>query len=89
MINDAGKQAVKSNHNLVTEGLPAVRALLEQIEELDVVEIYGRVVGVRGLMVEVAGPCMPCRLAPASSSRPKGRSRSHARWSDFPAAMRC
>jgi flagellum-specific ATP synthase len=33
-----------------------VRALLEQIEELDGCEIYGRVVGVRGLMVEVAGP---------------------------------
>src|SRR4030095_9187620 len=28
----------------------------EQIAELDEVEIYGRVVGVRGLMVEVAGP---------------------------------
>jgi flagellum-specific ATP synthase len=33
-----------------------VRALAEQINELDGVEIYGRVVGVRGLMVEVAGP---------------------------------
>ena len=33
-----------------------MRALLEQIAELDVVETYGRVVGVRGLMVEVAGP---------------------------------
>lgn len=33
-----------------------MRALLEQIEELDGVEVYGRVVGVRGLMVEVAGP---------------------------------
>jgi len=33
-----------------------VRALLEQIEELDSVEVYGRVVGVRGLMVEVSGP---------------------------------
>jgi flagellum-specific ATP synthase len=33
-----------------------VRALREQIEELDGVETYGRVVGVRGLMVEVAGP---------------------------------
>ncbi len=56
MINDAGKQAVKTQ----PKGLPAERdnlkALLEQIEELDGVEIYGRVVGVRGLMVEVAGP---------------------------------
>jgi flagellar biosynthesis/type III secretory pathway ATPase len=34
----------------------AMKALAEQINELDGVEIYGRVVGVRGLMVEVAGP---------------------------------
>ncbi len=33
-----------------------IKALAEQISELDVVEIYGRVVTVRGLMVEVAGP---------------------------------
>ena len=33
-----------------------MKALAEQIAELDSVEIYGRVVGVRGLMVEVAGP---------------------------------
>ena len=33
-----------------------MRALLEQIEELDENEVYGRVIGVRGLMVEVAGP---------------------------------
>jgi flagellum-specific ATP synthase len=33
-----------------------MRALLEQIEELDGNEVYGRVVGARGLMVEVAGP---------------------------------
>jgi flagellum-specific ATP synthase len=33
-----------------------VKALAEQINELDGVEVYGRVVGVRGLMVEVAGP---------------------------------
>ena len=33
-----------------------MKALAEQIAELDAVEIYGRVVGVRGLMVEVAGP---------------------------------
>jgi flagellum-specific ATP synthase len=32
-----------------------VKALAEQIDELDAAEIYGRVVGVRGLMVEVAG----------------------------------
>src|SRR5918992_2041485 len=33
-----------------------MKALAEQINELDGVEIYGRLVGVRGLMVEVAGP---------------------------------
>jgi flagellum-specific ATP synthase len=33
-----------------------MKALAEQIAELDAVEIYGRVVGVRGLRVEVAGP---------------------------------
>ncbi len=33
-----------------------MKALAEQISELDGVEVYGRVVGVRGLMVEAAGP---------------------------------
>ena len=33
-----------------------MKALAEQIAELDGIEIYGRVVGVKGLMVEVAGP---------------------------------
>jgi flagellum-specific ATP synthase len=33
-----------------------MKALAEQIGELDAVTVYGRVVGVRGLMVEVAGP---------------------------------
>ena len=33
-----------------------MRALLEQIDELDGNEVYGRVVSVRGLMAEVAGP---------------------------------
>jgi hypothetical protein len=33
-----------------------MKALAEQIADLDSMEIYGRVVGVRGLMVEVAGP---------------------------------
>src|SRR5690348_4889071 len=32
-----------------------MKALAEQIDELDATEVYGRVVGVRGLMVEVAG----------------------------------
>src|SRR5262249_43141211 len=34
---------------------PPVKALAEQIDELDAAEIYGRVVGVRRLLVEVAG----------------------------------
>ena len=55
MINDAGKQAVKAGPADSRKGRK-VRALAEQINELDGVEIYGRVVGVRGLMVEVAGP---------------------------------
>ena len=33
-----------------------MKALAEQINELDGVQIYGRVVGVGALMVEVAGP---------------------------------
>src|SRR5476651_681203 len=33
-----------------------MKALAEQINELDGVEVYGRIVGVRGLMVEIAGP---------------------------------
>jgi flagellum-specific ATP synthase len=33
-----------------------MKALAEQISDLDGVNVYGRVVGVRGLMVEVAGP---------------------------------
>ena len=33
-----------------------MKALAEQIAELDAIEVYGRVVGVRGLLVEVAGP---------------------------------
>jgi flagellum-specific ATP synthase len=33
-----------------------MKALAEQINDIDGVEIYGRVVGVRGLMVEIAGP---------------------------------
>src|SRR6202050_3860695 len=36
--------------------MPSVKALAEQINELDGIEIYGRVVGARGLMVEVSGP---------------------------------
>src|SRR5258707_13868259 len=34
----------------------AMKALAEQIGDIDGVNIYGRVVGVRGLVVEIAGP---------------------------------
>src|ERR1700751_1411818 len=33
-----------------------MKALAEQIDDIDGVNIYGRGVGVRGLMVEIAGP---------------------------------
>ena len=33
-----------------------MKALADQIGDIDGVNIYGRVVGVRGLMVEIAGP---------------------------------
>src|ERR1700739_22361 len=33
-----------------------MKALAEQINDIDGVNIFGRVVGVRGLMVEIAGP---------------------------------
>ncbi|HLH97333.1 MAG TPA: flagellar protein export ATPase FliI [Xanthobacteraceae bacterium] len=49
-----------------------MKALAEQIEELDAAEIYGRVVGVRGLMVEVAGPihAMPVGARVMIETRP-------------------
>ncbi|MGE3147387.1 MAG: flagellar protein export ATPase FliI [Pseudorhodoplanes sp.] len=51
-----------------------MKALAEQIGELDAVEIYGRVVGVRGLMVEVAGPLhamsVGARVAIETGARP-------------------
>ena len=43
-----------------------MKALAEQIGDIDGVNIYGRVVGVRGLMVEIAGRSTRCRSAPAS-----------------------
>src|SRR5215469_399177 len=49
-----------------------MKALAEQIAELDAAEIYGRVVGVRGLMVEVAGPihAMPVGARVMVETRP-------------------
>ncbi|MFD0936204.1 flagellum-specific ATP synthase FliI, partial [Methylobacterium trifolii] len=39
--------------------LPGIRAALERVEAL---ETYGRVVAIRGLLVEVAGPVAAMRL---------------------------
>jgi len=46
-----------------------VKALAVQIGELDGTEIYGRMVGVRGLMVEVAGPLQVMERAIAERRR--------------------
>ena len=57
MINDAGKHEVKGRAvNAWKLKVFAMKALAEQIADIDGVNIYGRVVGVRGLMVEIAGP---------------------------------
>ncbi len=41
---------------LISDEAANLKALAEQIADIDGVEIFGRVVGVRGLMVEIAGP---------------------------------
>jgi flagellum-specific ATP synthase len=66
-----------------------VKALAEQIAELDAAEVYGRVVAVRGLMVEVAGPihAMPVGARVLIETAPGARSRARS-W-DFPMPMRC
>src|ERR1700745_1203059 len=57
MINDAGKHEVKFWPETGSKlKVSAMKALAEQISDIDGVKIYGRVVGVRGLMVEIAGP---------------------------------
>jgi flagellum-specific ATP synthase len=69
-----------------------MRALLEQIEELDENEVYGRVIGVRGLMVEVAGPLHAMSVGSRvviETQAQAGSCRSHARWSASPAVMLC
>ena len=62
-----------------------MKALAEQIAELDEVEIYGRVVGVRGLMVEVAGPIHAMSVGARVIIETGGGRRSRARWSASPA----
>ena len=67
-----------------------MKALAEQIAELDEVEIYGRVVGVRGLMVEVAGPIHAMSVGVARHHRDRrATARSRARWSASPGRTRC
>jgi len=62
-----------------------MKALAEQINELDGIEIYGRVVGVRGLMVEVAGPLH----AMSVGARVVIETPARAKSSDFPGRTRC
>ncbi|MBM3530539.1 MAG: flagellum-specific ATP synthase FliI, partial [Alphaproteobacteria bacterium] len=50
-----------------------MKALAEQIDELDAAEIYGRVVGVRGLMVEVAGPIHAMSVGSRVTVETRGR----------------
>ena len=66
-----------------------MKALAEQIAELDGVEVYGRVVGVRGLMVEVAGPIHAMSVGARVVIETGAAATFPARWSDFPAPMRC
>ena len=94
MINGPGKYSVKTGGFEVTNmrtrrpGERAMKALAEQINELDGVEIYGRVVGVRGLMVEVAGPLHVMSVGARVIVETPAKS-FPARWSVFPAATRC
>ena len=66
-----------------------MKALAEQIADLDGVEIYGRVVGVRGLMVEVAGPIHAMSVGARVVIETGSGRRSRARWSVSPGRMRC
>ena len=66
-----------------------MKALAEQINELDGIEIYGRVVGVRGLMVEVSGPLHAMSVGARVIDRDRRPRTFPARWSAFPAPMRC
>jgi flagellum-specific ATP synthase len=66
-----------------------MKALAEQIEELDGAEIHGRVVGVRGLMVEVAGPIHAMSVGARVVIETGHLARYRARWWGFPTPMRC
>ena len=66
-----------------------MKALAEQITELDGVEIFGRVVGVRGLMVEVAGPLFAMSVGARVTIETGVRAASRAKSSASRALMRC
>ena len=66
-----------------------MKALAEQIAELDEVEIYGRVVGVRGLLVEVAGPIHAMSVGARVMIEAGEGARSPARSSASPGRTRC
>jgi flagellum-specific ATP synthase len=65
-----------------------MKALAEQIAELDRAEIYGRVVGVRGLMIEAAGPLQAMSIGARVTVEVPDRMIA-SRWWDFPAPMPC
>ena len=66
-----------------------MKALAEQISELDGIVFYGRVVGVRGLMVEIAGRrCTRCRSARVSLLRRRASLFLARSW-DFLVGTRC
>ena len=65
-----------------------MKALAEQISELDGIEIYGRVVGVRGLMVEAAGPLHAMSVGARVVIETPAKT-SPARSSAFPGLTRC
>ena len=64
-----------------------LKALAEQIGDIDGVEIYGRVVGVRGLMVEIAGPIYAMSVGSRLTIETAATAPAFpARWSASPAS---
>ena len=88
MINDAGKHEVKGRvYNARKLKVFAMKGLAEQIGDIDGVNIYGRVVGVRGLMVEIAGPIHAMSVGARIVIETGGDRFIPARWSASPATM--
>jgi len=65
-----------------------MKALADQIRELDGIEVSARVIGVRGLMVEVQDLSTPCRRRPVLIETGQAPS-IPCEVVDFPAPMRC